>query len=271
MNDLNRMNQIIKSKSLLACILLVCVFAGCSRESINIQRFGQLMLIDSHEIEYFEGLQKAIPSEVIDELSKASIHNYSLFIKDLGDSLISIFCYFEYTGNDFHSEMSLLQKNPVIRNWERNFEDLSLKDILPGGENNQWKNMDEVFNFKGSYYTRVDVDMQSYGMVIGLRPEYIDSYTLLHKHAWAEVLDAIEEGNIRNYSIYLQEIKGNYYLFSYFEYIGANFDSDMAMIDSDTATIAWMKFTDKVCQLPIPTREEGEWWAMMKEILYSTD
>ena len=33
--------------------------------------------------------------------------------------------------------------------------------------------------------------------------------------------------DIQNYSIYLKEIKGQYFLFSYFEYAGHDFDADM--------------------------------------------
>lgn len=272
MVHLNRFVQIIKIKPLIGLILLVWLIPGCTVQQNkklhdSIQRFGQLMLIETSEIDYVEGLQIAISSDVLDELKKAHIDNYSLFLKDLGDSLISLFRYLEYTGTDFQSEMSLLRMNPVIQKWESYLENVPMNDILPGGDGNHWKDMDEVFNFKGSPYNPDDADKQPYGMVIGLRPEFIDSYTLLHKHAWPEVLEAIDKGNIRNYSIYLHEIRGGYYLFSYFEYIGTNFDADMAMVDSDPVTIAWMKFTDKACQLPLTTRADGEWWARMRAIL----
>ena len=265
------MSQIIKSRSLIVYMFLFCLFAGCSGEGNNIQRFGQLRLVEPSEIEHFEGMREAISIKVLDELSKANIRNYSLFLKDLGDSAISVFCYFEYTGADFHAEMSALRKNPIIQQWERGSEETPIRGILPGSENDQWKNMEEVFNYEGSSTLPGDVGIQPYGMVIGLRPEFIDSYKLLHQYAWPEVLDAIDKGNIRNYSIYLHEIEGNHYLFSYFEYTGINFDADMSLIDSDPATIAWMKFTDRVCQLPIPTRSEGEWWARMKELLNTPD
>ena len=96
----------------------------------------------------------------------------------------------------------------------------------------------------------------------------VESYKLLHKYSWPEVLQKIYEGNIRNYSIYLHKLKDKYYLFSYFEYVGDDFGADMAMIDNEPATIAWIKFTDEGCQLPIPTRTEGEWWAVMEEIFH---
>ena len=127
--------------------------------------------------------------------------------------------------------------------------------------------MEEIFYYKGSFVNDDVTNVQRFGMVIGLRPELMDSYAMLHKYAWPEVLDAINKGNIRNYSIFLHEINGDFYLFGYYEYIGANYDSDMKKIDNDPATIAWIKFTDKVCQNPLPTREEGEWWASMKNVL----
>lgn len=61
----------------------------------------------------------------------------------------------------------------------------------------------------------------------GLKPEKVDYYKQLHANAWQGVLNKIKECNIRNYSIYIKEIDGKPYLFSYFEYIGSNFELDM--------------------------------------------
>jgi len=82
------------------------------------------------------------------------------------------------------------------------------------------------------------------------------------------VLAKITEGNIRNYAIYLTELGGRHYLFSYFEYVGDDFVADMVIVDNDPATIAWMKFTDEACQLPLSTRSDGEWWAVMENIFF---
>ena len=108
--------------------------------------------------------------------------------------------------------------------------------------------------------------MKRYGSVIKVKPEKFEEYKKLHAAVWQEVLDMIKKCNIRNYSIFLHELNGNFYLFSYFEYIGLDFNVDMKMIDSDPATIAWMKYTDSASQIPLPTRSEGEWWAVMEQI-----
>ena len=70
--------------------------------------------------------------------------------------------------------------------------------------------------------------MKRYGMVLGLREEKIDEYKRLHAAVWPGVLKKIAECNIRNFSIYLRKLPdGKHYLFSYFEYVGEDYDADM--------------------------------------------
>ncbi len=108
-----------------------------------------------------------------------------------------------------------------------------------------------------------------YGSVIGVKPEMLDIYKRLHADPWPGVVNRIRECNIRNYSIYLKEIEhGKYYLFSYFEYVGTDFEADMKKMAEDPVTQEWWRNTDP-CQLPIPTRGEGEFWATMEEVFHS--
>lgn len=110
--------------------------------------------------------------------------------------------------------------------------------------------------------------VKRFGSVIGVKPEAIPEYKRLHAEAWPGVLKKIEECNIRNYSIYLGELKpGEYYLFSYFEYVGSDFDADMKKMADDPLTQKWWEHTDPL-QQPIPTREEGEWWHTMEEVFH---
>lgn len=107
-----------------------------------------------------------------------------------------------------------------------------------------------------------------YGMVIGIKPEKIEYYKKLHVAAWPGVLAKIRECHIRNYSIYFREVeKGRYLLFSYFEYTGNDFASDMARMAADPMTREWWKETDP-CQAPIPTRGEKEFWSRMEEVFH---
>ncbi|MFH1739247.1 MAG: L-rhamnose mutarotase [bacterium] len=106
-------------------------------------------------------------------------------------------------------------------------------------------------------------------MLIGVRPEKIDEYKELHANTWPGVLSMIHDCNIRNYSIYLGELdEDEYYLFSYFEYIGEDFDADMARMAADSTTQEWWKVTIP-CQIPIPIRGEDEWWATMEEVFHT--
>jgi L-rhamnose mutarotase len=107
-----------------------------------------------------------------------------------------------------------------------------------------------------------------YGSVIGLRTEKLDEYKKLHAAVWPEVVKAIREANIRNYSIYLRRLPdGKYYLFSYFEYVGADFKADMRRMAANPDVKRWWTFTDP-CQKPLDDRKSGEWWASMEEVFH---
>ena len=76
----------------------------------------------------------------------------------------------------------------------------------------------------------------------------------------------IKECNIQNYSIYLTQFPdGKYYLFSYFEYTGEDFEADMKKMAADPTTQKWWKETDP-CQFGLENRPEGEWWKSMEEV-----
>ncbi len=105
--------------------------------------------------------------------------------------------------------------------------------------------------------------MQRFGMVIKVKPEKLEEYKRLHAEPWEGVLKTIRECNLRNYSIYHKDG----YLFGYFEYVGDDFEQDMAKMAADETTQEWWKLTDP-CQEPLPTRKEGEWWATMEEVFH---
>jgi len=105
--------------------------------------------------------------------------------------------------------------------------------------------------------------MKRYGSVIRVLPEKLEEYKRLHAAVWPDVLKMIKDCNIRNYSIYYKDG----YLFSYFEYIGTDFDADMAKMAADPTTQKWWAVC-KPCQSPLPTRKPGEWWADMEEVFH---
>ncbi|MBQ7946356.1 MAG: L-rhamnose mutarotase [Bacteroidales bacterium] len=105
--------------------------------------------------------------------------------------------------------------------------------------------------------------MKRYGQVIAVKPEKLEEYKRLHANAWPGVLKMISECNIRNYSIYYKDGL----LFSYYEYIGNDYEADMAKMAADEETQRWWDVC-KPCQQPLETRAEGEWWADMEEVFH---
>ena len=107
------------------------------------------------------------------------------------------------------------------------------------------------------------------GMITGLKPEKVARYKELHAAAWPGVLRQIEKANIRNYSIYLKEIDGRPYLFSYFEYVGKDFAADMRQMAADPETQRWWQQTDP-CQIPLPgAAARGQIWDGAEEVFHT--
>lgn len=106
--------------------------------------------------------------------------------------------------------------------------------------------------------------MKRYGSIIGVRPEKLEEYKQLHAAVWPEVLQTIHECNIRNYSIYYKDGL----LFSYYEYVGTDYEADMKKMAADPVTQKWWTFCEP-CQRPLDTRADGEWWAVMEEVFHT--
>lgn len=105
--------------------------------------------------------------------------------------------------------------------------------------------------------------MKRYASVLRMPPENLARYAELHAAVWPGVLAMITECNIRNYSIYHR--KG--WLFSYFEYVGTDYEADMAKMAADPTTQEWWA-VNKPLQQPLDDRAEGEWWADMDELFH---
>ncbi len=105
--------------------------------------------------------------------------------------------------------------------------------------------------------------MKRYGMIIGLRPEYLEDYKKYHADVWPEVLATIASCNIRNYTIFLHQ--GT--LFGYYEYYGTDHKADMAKMAADPATQRWWVIMTRM-QKQIEGTPEGEWWMPLEEVFH---
>lgn len=104
------------------------------------------------------------------------------------------------------------------------------------------------------------------GMVIGLDPNQIEEYKDLHADDHAGVRDLLAQANMRNFSIFLRELdNGDHYLFGYYEYVGDDFDKDMAWLADQPRNKAWLKVTDAM-QRPL---QGADGWSEMEQVYYN--
>ena len=105
-----------------------------------------------------------------------------------------------------------------------------------------------------------------FGGVIKLKPEMRDQYTTLHDHTWDEVLKGMYEANMRNFVVYLHEETNQ--MFSHWEYVGDDFDADMAKLNNSPVSHYWWSFCEP-CQEPLdpsftpPSKGGDKWWSEM--------
>lgn len=99
--------------------------------------------------------------------------------------------------------------------------------------------------------------------VIGIDDENIARYEELHAAVWPEILNRLTKSNVHNYSIYRFEN----ILFSYMEYTGEDYQSDMEAIAADPVTQEWWKLCVPL-QVPMSDRKDGEWWMEIPELFH---
>lgn len=107
--------------------------------------------------------------------------------------------------------------------------------------------------------------MERMGMVLGVKPEKLETYKRLHAEVWPDILSMISKANIHNYTIFLREPEN--LLFGYWEYTGTDFAADAAKMAADSKTQEWWDIC-MPCQVPLESKKEDEWWASMEEVFH---
>lgn len=100
-----------------------------------------------------------------------------------------------------------------------------------------------------------------HGQVARLKPEKIEEYIALHENVWKEILEIIEDCNLRNYSIYYKDGQ----VFSYYEYTGEDYEKDLQKMEANPLMQEWWTHT-KPC---FATCDEGVYYEDMREIFYN--
>jgi L-rhamnose mutarotase len=108
--------------------------------------------------------------------------------------------------------------------------------------------------------------MKRVGMVIGIKPEFLEEYKRLHAAGNPGVRDLLGKYHMHDFSIFLQKMPdGKWYEFGYYEYTGKDFDADMAKLAKEPRNIAWLKVCDPM-QVPLPG---ATGWTEMEQVYFN--
>lgn len=78
------------------------------------QRMGLVIGIVEEKIEEYKALHANTWQEILDILTAANIHNYSIFLREPENLL---FAYWEYSGDNFEADMKTLAEQDAMKRW----------------------------------------------------------------------------------------------------------------------------------------------------------
>ena len=242
----------------------LALLSGCATQ--RVERHGAVIAIPKENITEYKRLHAATWPGVLQMIEKTHIHNYSIYLGEVAPNRDYLFAYYEYTGRSFDADMARMKKDKTTQEWWKRTDPLQ-RPLPTRQEGEWWAQWQEVFHHEGPAYRPSQIKSR-HGSIIGIPEKSILAYTQMHAAVWPGVLAALDKVNIRNYSIYLGQIQpGEYLLFSYFEYIGDDFQRDMAAM-ADEVTKVWWTYTDPL-QMRLPGTPEGQQWETMEEVFHT--
>ena len=103
------------------------------------ERYAMAVRLKDEKREFYISNHANVWPEVLSELKKIKIKNYSIYLKE-----DFMFGYLEYDGDNFNKDMEEMQKIPIVDKWTKLMIDCF--NPFPNNEdNNSWVMMDEIF------------------------------------------------------------------------------------------------------------------------------
>ena len=104
------------------------------------QRYGMAVRLKDEKRDYYIENHANVWPEVLNELKKINVKNYSIFLKE-----DFMFGYLEYGGENFEADMAEMQKIPIVDKWTKLMIDCF--NPFPNNEDNEsWVMMDEILH-----------------------------------------------------------------------------------------------------------------------------
>ena len=106
------------------------------------KRYGNVIGLKPEAIVEYRRIHAAVWPEVLAQIRRSHITNYTIFLREPENLL---FAYFEYTGTDLAADMAEMAKDPVTQDWWKitDPQQSALPTRKPG---EWWAPMEEVFH-----------------------------------------------------------------------------------------------------------------------------
>ena len=121
-------------------LALLTLTSGCASAPQPVKRVGMVIGIRPDKIVEYEQFHADSNPGVRDLLDKYHMHNFSIFLQQVGDKWYE-FGYYEYTGKDYEADMAKLAKEPRNIEWLKQTDPLQIP--IPGAKG--WTIMKRVY------------------------------------------------------------------------------------------------------------------------------
>ena len=106
------------------------------------QRMGMIIGIKPEMIDEYKRLHAAVWPDVLAQIAKSNIRNYTIFLREPENLL---FGYWEYHGTDINADLAEMAKDARTQEWWA-FTDPCQSPLTSRREGEQWAMMEEVFH-----------------------------------------------------------------------------------------------------------------------------
>jgi len=121
-------------------LVMIIIAVNYSQSQKPVKRVGMVIGIRPEHIEEYRRLHDDDNPGVRDLLRKYHIHNFSIFLTEIEGKWYE-FGYYEYTGNDFESDMARLAEEPRNIEWLKTCDPMQIP--LPGEKG--WRVMEQIY------------------------------------------------------------------------------------------------------------------------------
>ena len=109
---------------------------------MNTERYAMAVRLKSEKKEFYLKNHQNVWPEILEELKKIKVKNYSIFLKE-----DFMFGYLEYDGDNFNEDMAKMASIEIVDKWTKLMVDC-FNPFPNNEENDSWVMMDEIFYMK---------------------------------------------------------------------------------------------------------------------------